>query len=155
MIVRRATHGDEGALARLNGVVQDLHVTARPDQFKSASYEALRAFHLELLGNPEATHWLAERSGEAVGYLLGLRRERAENPFVRARRWYEIDQLAVAPESRRQGVARALVAAALAEAAAEGFELIELASWNFNGAAQAAFRRLGFEPKMLRFERKS
>jgi GNAT superfamily N-acetyltransferase len=53
---------------------------------------------------------------------------------------------------RRQGVARALVNAALAHAEGAGIREVELASWAFNQSAHEAFRKLGFVPKVVRFE---
>ena len=45
-----------------------------------------------------------------------------------------------------------LVQAALDEARRRGIRDIELSSWSFNGEAHETFRRLGFTPKVIRFE---
>lgn len=52
------------------------------------------------------------------------------------------------------GTARALIDAALAEARRRGIREIELSTWAFNADAQAVFQRLGFTPRMIRFERR-
>ena len=38
--------------------------------------------------------WIAEEDSVPVGYLLAIFHEAPENPFARARRWCEIDQVA-------------------------------------------------------------
>ena len=90
-----------------------------------------------------------------VGYLLAIFHEAPENPFARARRWCEIDQVAVDPNRRRRGIARALILNAVSWAKTEGIPQIEAASWSFNDDAHEMFRRLGFVPKTTRFELKS
>lgn len=151
--VRLAVDGDAESLARLCDVVHSLHLESRPDFFKPVSVPALRAWFDGTLRNPKASVWLAEASGQAVGYLLVLSHERAETLFCPACRWCEFDQIAVLPGQRRLGVARALIERALAEALEAGFERCEMQCWAFNDVARAAFERLGFTPKLVRLER--
>jgi GNAT superfamily N-acetyltransferase len=150
--IRLAVPGDEDSLAELNSHVQALHVAARPDFFKPTESEALRGWFAERLSEPSTRVWLAERDGMAIGYLLAIFRESPESVFCFARRWCEVDQVSVAPEHRRQGVAQRLVEAALAAARADAVTQVELASWCFNSVAQTSFRELGFRPKVTRFE---
>jgi hypothetical protein len=42
-----------------------------------------------------------------------------------------------------------------ATASAEGIPALELSAWAFNAEAQAAFQRLGFSAKSVRFERQT
>jgi len=70
-----------------------------------------------------------------------------------ARRWCEIDQLAIDPAYQRRGVARRLVDAVVADAHANGIRDIEMNVWSFNETAQAAFRKLGFQPRIVRLRR--
>jgi len=87
-----------------------------------------------------------------VGYLLAISRDVPESPFTKARAWLEVDQIAVDPNYRRQGIARALVAKAIAYAREEGANRIEASSWSFNQEAHNLFGHLGFIPKIIRFE---
>ncbi|MEU7698111.1 GNAT family N-acetyltransferase [Streptomyces sp. NPDC039028] len=57
----------------------------------------------------------------------------------------EIKRLWVAPEARRQGLARALVAEALRRAAASGASAVRLTVWNWREEPLALYRSLGFE----------
>jgi len=152
--IRAAVLGDVQGLTILNGFVQDLHVEKRPDSFKPSTQDEVVEWFRGLLRNTSARMWIAEEAGIAVGYVLMVVQERAENPFCHSRRWCEIDQISVDPGLRRRGVASALIQKALAEAATDGFAEVELCTWSFNVEAQSLFRKLGFEPKFLRWERK-
>jgi GNAT superfamily N-acetyltransferase len=132
--------------------VQELHVVHRPDYFKPADVDDLTGWFQSLLPRPDAWIWIAEEEGIPIGYLLAFVHEREENPFCFARRWCEIDQLAVVPSHQRRGVGRMLIEQALATARAEGIGSVELCSWAFNEAAHHAFRKLGFRPRIVRFE---
>jgi ribosomal protein S18 acetylase RimI-like enzyme len=153
--IRAAVLGDEQRLAVLNGFVQGLHAAKRPDNFKPSTQDEVVEWFRGLLKNISARMWIAEEAGTAVGYVLATVQYRSENPFCLSRRWCEIDQIAVDPGFRQRGVASALIQKALTTAAADGFEEVELCTWAFNVEAQSLFRKFGFEPKLLRMERKN
>jgi GNAT superfamily N-acetyltransferase len=153
--IRPAAIGDEALLAGLNDFVQELHLGRRPDHFKPTQSAELATWYRSLLEKTTTRIWIAEEDGLPVGYLLAIFHEAQENPFVRARRWCEIDQVAVDPSRRRRGIARALILNAVFWAKTEGIPHIEAASWSFNDGAHEMFRRLGFVPKTTRFELKS
>lgn len=155
MKIRRAGEPDIESLVALNAVVQELHVAARPEVFVRPAEGAVAAWFGEVLRNDAARVWIAEFEGEAVGYLLAFDEERPANPFAGAQRWLEIDQVAVVDAARRYGVARRLIEAAIADAEARGMDRFELAAWTFNDRARVAFEKLGFAPKMVRFERRN
>jgi ribosomal protein S18 acetylase RimI-like enzyme len=62
--------------------------------------------------------------------------------------------VAVDPTCRRRGVGRALIEKIFRDAHDRGLSDVELSAWAFNDVARAAFRRLGFTPKTIRFERR-
>jgi GNAT superfamily N-acetyltransferase len=149
--VRAAVPGDEALLAVLNGFVHEVHVAHRPEYFKPARAEHVAAWFRSILEKPAVLIWIAEEDGEPVGYVLALLHERAENPFCSARRWCEIDQIAVDDRWRRRGIARTLVQRVLTEVRRRGIREVETSSWSFNEPAHHAFRRLGFAPQVIRF----
>jgi diamine N-acetyltransferase len=153
--IRRAVVGDEQALAALNRFVHDLHAARRPDYYRATCVDDVAAWFRERLEHPLPAAWIAEEGGVAIGYVLAFFHEHPDNPFRQARRWCEIDQIAVDPAWRRRGVGRRLMQAALDEARARAFPDAELSSWAFNTDAHAMFRRLGFEPRIVTFERRS
>jgi ribosomal protein S18 acetylase RimI-like enzyme len=151
--VRPAIPGDEGILCRLNAFVHTLHVARRPDCFKTTRDDEVISWFRETLSNPSWRTWIAEHDGAPVGYAVAFFHDSGENAFKHASRWCELDQIAIAPEARRQGAARALVDAVLAEAARQGVTRIEMCTWSFNEAALLTFQKLGFQPKVVRLER--
>jgi len=153
--IRPAVIGDEALLADLNGFVQQFHLASRPDHFRPTRSAELATWYRSLLEKQTTRVWIAEEDGLPVGYLAAILHDARENPFVRARRWCEIDQIAVDPSRRRRGIARSLILSAVSWARAEGIDQIEATSWSFNNAAHEVFQRLGFVPKTTRFELKS
>jgi GNAT superfamily N-acetyltransferase len=149
--IRTADIDDAKVLAKLNGFVQELHLQHRPDHFKETSVPELEVWFGSLLEQPTTRAWIAEAQGQPVGYVLALCRDLPANPFTHARKWLEVDQIAVDPNHRRHGVGRALVSKAIAYAKETGLGRIEATSWSFNHEAHKLFRHLGFVPKIIRF----
>jgi GNAT superfamily N-acetyltransferase len=153
--IRPGGFGDEAILAGLNDFVQELHLGRRPDHFRPTQSAERATWYRSLLEKSTTRIWIAEEDGVPVGYLLAILHEAPANPFVRARRWCEIDQVGVDPHRRRRGIARALILSAVSWAKTAGISQIEAASWSFNDGVVEMFRRLGFVPKTTRFELKS
>jgi diamine N-acetyltransferase len=152
-IIREAAPTDSTALTALVGEVQAVHVASRPESFRVVPEPEIAAWLSQALQNPAIKIWVAETAGSVCGYLLSAVRKQPDNPFISDRTWLELDQVCVHPAHRGAGVARALVETALAYARAQGFRDVELCTWAFNEDAQRAFRKLGFVPKVVRFER--
>ncbi|HEU4698156.1 MAG TPA: ribosomal protein S18-alanine N-acetyltransferase [Gemmatimonadales bacterium] len=90
----------------------------------------------EALATPWTCTLVAERAGEVVGYFIG--REAAGSG--------EVLNLAVDPDHRRHGVARALLEAGLDLLTRRGAEEVFLEVRESNLAAQALYREYGFRP---------
>ena len=157
--VREATAADAPTLARLNSVVQRLHHDAYPNRFHEPDEVRVEAFYRQLLwleGDSKdagARSWLCvDRTDEAVGYVLAVLRERPDNPFTKAIRWIELDQVAVVDEARDGGAGRLLASVVIGWAQALGVELLELSVWDFNEGARAFFGAIGTEPLWHRRE---
>lgn len=83
---------------------------------------------------PTTSWWVAEHHGSFVGYAaLSVVQEVAE-----------LQRLATAPESRRSGVASALLAATVAHARQAGAERVLLEVREDNDVARAFYRARGF-----------
>lgn len=87
--------------------------------------------------DPHSSLLLARAAGASIGCIALHRME----PGVG-----EIKRLYVAPEQRRRGTARVLLNAAIARARQAGTERVRLGTLHELAAAQALYRRLGFEP---------
>jgi diamine N-acetyltransferase len=150
--LRRAELRDVPGLVGLHQEVQQLHVEARPDQFRVPSVAEVEERVRELLAAAATRVWVAELGSELVGYLVAITRRQPAHALSYEREWCELDAIAVAARHRGQGVGKALVDAAIEEARALGVRQIELCSWAFNQQAHGAFEALGFQPKVVRFE---
>lgn len=150
--IRIATVEDIDGLVRLNAIVQQAHVDQRPDQFVPVAPLALAAWFRELLPRPSCHAWLAASNSIVVGYLLSMHNSREATPFSPPRTWLELDQIGVDGAYRNQGVGTALLLHAVAFARANQIQQVELVTWAFNTSAQSLFRKLGFVPKLSRFE---
>jgi GNAT superfamily N-acetyltransferase len=151
-VIRSAELGDVDVLTPLLGEVQDLHVAHRPETFRKLAAPEIAEVFQASLENPSAKLWVADVDGVARGYLVAVVRQIPQGPYSLERTWLELDSIGVHRAYRRQGVARALVKVALAHAEGAGIREVELASWAFNQSAHEAFRKLGFVPKVVRFE---
>ena len=151
--IRAAVPDDAEVLARLNSIVQDLHRARRPDQFRSTAFDELMRWYRSRLVDPSTQAWIAENDSNPVGYALAMLQRRPATPFAPVRTWYEVDQIAVHPDHRRQGIGRSLMEVALAAASDLGVRNVEVSSWAFNEDMHHLLGNLGFAAKVLRFER--
>ena len=151
-MIREATAADLTALCALSNAVQTLHVAQRPKMFRPTAADELSEHFQRLLADTAAKIWVSAQDGALNGYLVGIVRTQAPGPYVLGRTWFELDQIGVAAPSRRTGVARALIERGIAFAHAQGIQSVELSAWSFNRDAQLAFQKLGFVPKVVRFE---
>ena len=152
--IRRATDEDVDALVGLQREIHQLHVANRPDFFTPTRDDAVAGWLRGLLASEDARIWVAIDAGIVVGNVLTNQQQRPKSIFSSALDWCEVDQIVVAQAHRRRGIARALLNAVIDDAHARGIADIQLTSWSFNHAAHAAFERLGFAPKLTRFELK-
>jgi ribosomal protein S18 acetylase RimI-like enzyme len=126
-----------------------------PEAF-TTSYEELERQSLadtqKRIAAPNMKFWGAFGEGKLCGYV-GLDRETR----TKSRHKATLVGMYVQPESAGHGIGRALVDALLAEARADGLELIVLTVTEGNATAQALYERCGFrsfgvEPHAIKLE---
>lgn len=100
---------------------------------------SLDAFHEELQ-NPDAVYVVAELDGHVAGYG-GMRGAAGE---------FYIDNIAVSPDHRRQGIGRAIVSHLIGSARSAGGQFISLEVRPSNAPAIALYEQLGFKKAGLR-----
>lgn len=154
-LIRRARPGDGELLASLNRFVHDLHVEARPDYFMPTRAEETAAWFEAHLAASEARVFIADLDAQPIGYALAFFQARGPSPFGAGRRWCELDQIAVDPCWRQQGVARALVDAIVHEAVTAGIDELKANTWAFNGDALRSFESLGLVVESVRLRRRA
>ena len=115
--------------------VEDVPAVVRLDQLAFTLPWTERSFHFEVTSNPASRCWVAEHGGVIIGVVVA---------------WLLVDEVHIAtiathPDFRRQGVAQALLAHVLKLGAEEGAvsSFLEVRESNF--AAQALYRKFGYE----------
>jgi ribosomal protein S18 acetylase RimI-like enzyme len=135
-IVRPLLPRDLGAVLAIETAARPWTAQWTPESYLGASGGGLRA-------------WVAEDDGRVVGFILTrtlLPKEcRPPSPPAGAEGEVEILNLAVAEETRRRGVARALVETALRQGVASGAALAFLEVRASNAPACALYAALGFQ----------
>lgn len=149
--VREATLDDVDDIVRLNAIVQGFHHEQLPDRFKPPDPVAYGPVVRGWLGDESRTWFLAElERRDPVGYAVAVRRERPENALTRGATVVELEQIAVDPVVRRQGVGTALVREVIAHGRRLGVVAVELGVHAFNEEGKAFFSAIGFKNVMLR-----
>jgi ribosomal protein S18 acetylase RimI-like enzyme len=149
--VREATLADEPRLRELYDVVDRFHVEALPGLFRPADDPGAVRDIAGLIEDPDTLLLVAQVGNGVVGFVgAKLVEVGPDNPVFMPRRFVYVDDMAVLPESRRQGVGRALLDAVEAWARGRGIDRIELTVFEFNGGARRLYEGAGFETVLRR-----
>ena len=115
--------------------VEDVSAVVELDRLSFTLPWPERSFRFGITDNPASRCWVAESEGRTVGVIVA---------------WLLVDELHVAtiathPDFRRQGIAQALLSHALKLAVKEGAvsSFLEVRAGNL--AAQALYRKFGYE----------
>jgi ribosomal protein S18 acetylase RimI-like enzyme len=155
--IRNATPPDYSQICELYEELDAFHRRARPDLFDRASAPARRkSMIIGLIKGHSTTILVAQdaRSERVQGFAVLMICDLPASTVCLARRFVEIDKLAVRPEVRRGGIGRALLEEAFAWAEARGLDCLEVAVNDFNTGAIALYESLGFEPVIRRMMRR-
>ena len=144
-VVRQAGPGDVDAVAPLFDAYRQFY--QQPPDLVLA-----RAFIAERLARSESVIFLAERDGQAVGFvqLYPL----FSSTSARPRRLWLLNDLFVSPSARGGGVARALMERARRLGEDTGAAGLELATARTNAPARRLYESLGWrqDEQFLRYE---
>ena len=151
--LRRARPTDLGALTELWLALSRHHASCDPlYTLREGAQGEVRIMLAEELQNRSSLVLVHEEAGAAVAYCI-VEIVRARPIYEEARR-AELHDLYVAPGTRRRGVGRALVDAALAWVREQGVERVELRVVHGNAEGQAFWRALGFTDLMDGLQRR-
>jgi ribosomal protein S18 acetylase RimI-like enzyme len=153
--IRRATPHDRGALERLSDLIAR-HQSRAPAWVPTNEgvLDDLRQGYGELVDDPEATVWLAERGGEAVGMILFYPCQPGNDDLLSPDSCAELTVASTLPAARGTGVGRALVDHGLAELRRGGVQVC-LTDWHeTNLDASRFWPRRGFQVAVRRLRRR-
>lgn len=144
--VRRAQVTDAPTLARLNKVVQDLHVALYPKRFEALrEAEKVQAFFTTILQQPDQVVGICESAQGAIAYIWLEEQVLPASPFTKASTQLYIHHLTVERHAREQGVATKLLNWALQHARERGIGEVALDHWDANSGAHRFFGGRGFK----------
>lgn len=145
--IRLATDADCAAISALNTDVQGFHAERLPQRFKPPGPGVFPPEEVrEVLAKPDHHLLLATVDGVPAGYVYVELLRRPDTSATHPLAMTYIHHISVRPEFRRQGVGRALVAAARTLGRNAGYGLMGLDVWTFNEPARAFFRSCGLTP---------
>ncbi len=145
MKIRDALASDLSSLAELLLIVHQMHVTAHPETYREISHEVAVDFLAHRLAEMSTYLRVAEVDSELHGYYTATIRSSPSISLLQPREFIYVNELVVRPESRMQGVGRALILDLKELARREGIAEITLDVGHFNSGARAFFRRQEFE----------
>ena len=152
--IRPATIGDYEQLCCVWEVGDALHREALPHIFRSSGEPPMDRTNVQaLIAGPNSAIIVADAGGEVIGVMTILEKLVTATAFKVARRYVEIDNMAVKQSAQRQGVGRALIDAAADWARGRGVTRLELNVYEFNEAAAALYRGAGFSTQNRRMTR--
>ena len=141
----RVEHAE--AIHALAAAVQDLHAAALPELFKAGGGASVADITARLAASDaQARYWVAIRGATVVGHAYARLVEEPESLWRHAYRQAILDELAVAPEERSQGIGARLWAAVREWAEAAGAARVVVNVWGFNAEARRFYVREGFAP---------
>ena len=144
MRIRPYDDGDREAVVRLHEELQSFERAFRPTRAAGRAVSERQVDeYLTMLADEEATLLIAEREGQAVGYVFFL--FEGEMLETQARQVY-VQDITVTASARRQGVGGALMAAVRYAAHDGGAGVIDLQVLVGNDTAAAFYERQGFKP---------
>ncbi|MGE5335416.1 MAG: N-acetyltransferase family protein [Nitrososphaerota archaeon] len=143
--IREATIADYDALNALFAQVDRIHYIALPDIFRPVPGPARdRGYIEDVLSNPHARIFIAERDTEVIGLAEADIRDSAHWPTAVPHSWVYIDDIIVDERFRGTGIGSALLAHIEDWARTLGITQIELTVWEFNTSARAMYERREF-----------
>jgi GNAT superfamily N-acetyltransferase len=145
-VVRPAVPGDHAQLCELFDELDELHRNARPDIFRKPAGDARSRDDMAWLMDGEGgTILVADAGDRLLGVAVALLKNPPSHPLLVARKIVEIDNIVVRRRYHRQGIGSRLVTACVEWARQRGADEVEIAVHDFNIAAAAFYRALGFE----------
>lgn len=145
-IYREATYADLPTICVLGQVVNLLHHEAWPQIFSPASDpQRDDAYWRKSIGNINATTFVAETSGEIVGFVTVQIATTPNEALFQPMRFAHVGSICVAMPFRGQGIGRKLMSLAEHWATNNDAVDIRLSVWVFNQPALQLYEELGYE----------
>ena len=145
IIVRSARRDELERVNELRRMVNDVHVSGRPDIFRPGFGPEMRDYVYKQFDSDEYDILVAVTDGVICGYAVTAVGHKPLSPYNNERYFYHVEEFGVDADYRRMGVATALVDYIKRDAKAKGLSRVELDVWEFNEGARAFYEAAGFK----------
>jgi len=150
--IREAKKNDYNDISSIVKEVHDLHVKARPNDYKSCEDPLSKNIYLEMLDSHRYKIFVAIINDSIVGYTVLKTFETKNHPIMHDRIWIHIDDLCITKDFRRKGIGKALYLKALEYCKENNIDKLDLNVWSFNKDAIKFYKALGMKEKFIKFE---
>jgi ribosomal protein S18 acetylase RimI-like enzyme len=130
--------------------VQNLHAQLYPQIYRPYSEQNITKAMKLMMENNDIELWVVFANDVAVGYMLLMLKNIADNAFYFSHHILHVDQLAVLKSHQRMGVGAALLAKAESIAIENNIRRLELDHLYLNKNAAIFFEENGFQPYQLK-----
>lgn len=151
--IRSAAEADYEQVDQLFASELAHHAALLPHRFQLADPVMPRQWFLDVLADPNKTLFVALNESAIAGLILLVESFSQDDPIYRPRHYLYVDELAVQPQYRRQGIGRRLMDSAEELAADRNIPTIELNVWQANTQALTFYERLGYHTIRRRLAR--
>ena len=152
--IRAMRPDDFDAVQEIFRTVHAMHQENRPDLYRKLDAPLSRTYYTQMVENPGGIALCAECGGKVAGVAYTYMKAPTENPVMVPRITAFMDDLAVHPDFRGQGIGRALLEESRRQALARGAVSLELMVWAFNQNALEFYEHAGMAPRSMIMEMK-
>ena len=150
--IRALTLEDYSAAAEIFRQVHALHQENRPDIYRALDNPLSAAYFAQMCSDPNGIALCAVYAERIAGVAYTYIKPPSVNPVVQPRVTAFMDDLAVHPDFRGQGVGKTLLEESARLAVKRGACSLELMVWAFNRNAIEFYEHAGMTPRSIIME---
>lgn len=154
MLYRKALKSDSLFIAECLKDILSLHARGREDIFKNCGGKYTALDIEKMLDEKDIHIFVAEESGEKLGYAICYYNEIKNDPVLKDRVIFYLDDLYVLPATRGKGAGNGFMEYLFAYAKDLGCDSFELNVWNFDGSATGFYQKCGMTTQKQIMEKK-
>lgn len=154
MVYRKALKSDCIFISECLKDILSLHAKGRADIFKNCGGK-YTADDIEKMLNEKDVHiFVAEESGEKLGYAICYYKEIKNDPVLKDRTVFYLDDLYVLPKTRGKGAGNGFMEYLFEYAKSLNCRSFELNVWEFDGSATPFYEKCGMTTQRRIMEKK-
>ena len=154
MLFRKAVKNDSAFIAESLKAILSLHAKGREDIFKNCGGKYTALDIEKMLDERDIHIFVAEESGENLGYAICYYKEIKNDPVLKDRVIFYLDDLYLLPATRGMGAGNGFMEYLFAYGKDLGCTSFELNVWEFDGSATGFYEKCGMTTQRRTMEKK-